>query len=64
MTSRLICRRAGHLCWALDNNLTRRVSAADAVALASIKGLVAGAVNDTLVHSHPHYPDVHHRHAH
>lgn len=33
------------LCWAIDNNLTRRVSASDAVQIAGIKGLVAGAVN-------------------
>jgi drug/metabolite transporter (DMT)-like permease len=33
------------LCWALDNNLTRRVSAGDPVLLAALKGLAAGAVN-------------------
>jgi drug/metabolite transporter (DMT)-like permease len=33
------------LCWALDNNLTRRISAADAAQIAGIKGLVAGLVN-------------------
>jgi len=33
------------LAWALDNNLTRRVSGGDAVAIASLKGLVAGTVN-------------------
>lgn len=31
--------------WALDNNLTRRASGADAMALACMKGLVAGSVN-------------------
>jgi drug/metabolite transporter (DMT)-like permease len=31
--------------WALDNNLTRRVSGGDAVVIAALKGLVAGAVN-------------------
>lgn len=36
---------AACLCWALDNNLTRRVSGSDAVAIAAVKGLVAGAVN-------------------
>jgi len=36
------------LCWALDNNLTRKASAADAVILASVKGLVAGLVNASL----------------
>jgi len=33
------------LCWAIDNNLTRKVSAGDAVQIAGIKGLVAGMVN-------------------
>lgn len=33
------------LCWAIDNNLTRKVSASDAVQIAAIKGLVAGTVN-------------------
>jgi len=33
------------LAWAVDNNLTRRVSAADPVVIAGLKGLVAGAVN-------------------
>jgi drug/metabolite transporter (DMT)-like permease len=33
------------LCWALDNNLTRRASAADAVLIAALKGLVAGVGN-------------------
>jgi drug/metabolite transporter (DMT)-like permease len=33
------------LAWALDNNLTRRVSLADATWVASVKGLVAGTVN-------------------
>lgn len=33
------------LCWALDNNLTRRVSGSDALFVASTKGLVAGTVN-------------------
>jgi drug/metabolite transporter (DMT)-like permease len=36
------------LCWALDNNLTRKVSASDAVFLAGLKGLAAGAVNTVL----------------
>jgi drug/metabolite transporter (DMT)-like permease len=36
------------LCWAIDNNLTRKVSAADALFIASSKGLIAGAVNTTL----------------
>ena len=33
------------LCWAVDNNLTRKVSAADAVFIAGTKGLVAGMTN-------------------
>lgn len=36
------------LMWALDNNLTRGVSATDAVFLAMFKGLVAGAINVSL----------------
>jgi len=36
------------LAWAVDNNLTRKVSAADAVWVAACKGLVAGAVNTGL----------------
>ena len=31
--------------WALDNNLTRRISGADAATIACAKGLVAGSVN-------------------
>lgn len=33
------------LCWAIDNNLTRKVSASDALFVAGTKGLVAGGVN-------------------
>jgi len=36
---------AACLAWALDNNLTRRVSGADAATIACAKGLVAGTVN-------------------
>lgn len=36
------------LAWAIDNNLTRRVSGGDAVTIAGLKGLVAGAVNLSL----------------
>jgi len=36
------------LAWAIDNNLTRRVSGGDAVTIAGMKGLVAGAVNLSL----------------
>ncbi|HVW53748.1 MAG TPA: DMT family transporter [Trinickia sp.] len=33
------------LCWAIDNNLTRKVSANDAMTIACLKGLIAGPVN-------------------
>jgi drug/metabolite transporter (DMT)-like permease len=36
------------LCWAIDNNLTRKVSAADALFIAGGKGLIAGVVNTLL----------------
>ena len=36
------------LCWAIDNNLTRRVSASDALFIAGTKGVIAGAVNTVL----------------
>jgi drug/metabolite transporter (DMT)-like permease len=36
---------AACLCWAIDNNLTRKVSSSDALQIAGIKGLVAGTVN-------------------
>ncbi len=36
------------LAWALDNNLTRRVSLSDPLQVAMIKGLVAGGINFTL----------------
>jgi drug/metabolite transporter (DMT)-like permease len=36
---------AACLCWAIDNNLTRRVAASDATVIACVKGLAAGAVN-------------------
>ena len=32
-------------CWAIDNNLTRKVSASDAMFIAGLKGWVAGIVN-------------------
>lgn len=32
-------------CWAIDNNLTRKVSIGDPVLIAALKGLCAGAVN-------------------
>ncbi|SAK77565.1 membrane protein [Caballeronia fortuita] len=33
------------LCWAIDNNLTRKISTAEAMVIACAKGLVAGATN-------------------
>jgi drug/metabolite transporter (DMT)-like permease len=36
---------AACLAWGIDNNLTRRVSGGDAVTIAGLKGLAAGAVN-------------------
>jgi drug/metabolite transporter (DMT)-like permease len=36
------------LCWAIDNNLTRKVSASDALFIAGFKGLIAGTVNCVL----------------
>ncbi len=33
------------LCWGIDNNLTRKVSASDPLQIAGTKGLVAGSVN-------------------
>jgi len=38
-------------CWAIDNNLTRKISAGDARVLASIKGLAAGTTNTVLAFS-------------
>jgi drug/metabolite transporter (DMT)-like permease len=36
---------AACLCWAFDNNLTRKIAASDALFIAGLKGVVAGAVN-------------------
>jgi drug/metabolite transporter (DMT)-like permease len=36
---------AACLCWALDNNLTQKVSDADPVFIAMVKGIIAGSVN-------------------
>jgi drug/metabolite transporter (DMT)-like permease len=33
------------LCWAIDNNLTRKVSTNDAMVIACLKGLISGPVN-------------------
>ncbi len=48
---------AACLCWAIDNNLTQKVSAADPMLVASVKGLVAGLANTTLgLLLHPDLP--------
>ncbi len=39
---------AACLCWAIDNNLTRKVSTNDAMLVACLKGLLAGACNTGL----------------
>jgi drug/metabolite transporter (DMT)-like permease len=39
---------AACLCWAIDNNLTRKISATDALFIAGSKGLIAGIVNCSL----------------
>jgi drug/metabolite transporter (DMT)-like permease len=44
----LLAIAAACLCWAIDNNLTRRVSASDALFIAGTKGLTAGLVNTSL----------------
>ena len=36
---------AACLAWGIDNNLTRKLSAADPVQIAAVKGLVAGSIN-------------------
>src|SRR5215831_7734065 len=36
------------LCWAMDNNLTQKVSGGDPVQIAMLKGLVAGIVNTSI----------------
>jgi drug/metabolite transporter (DMT)-like permease len=40
-----LCVLAACLAWAIDNNLTRKVSLADASYIVMVKGLVAGATN-------------------
>ena len=43
-----LCIAGACLGWALDNNLTRKVSAADPVQTTMIKGLVAGSINSAI----------------
>ena len=47
----LLAIAAACLFWGLDNNLTRKVSAADARIIAAIKGLAAGCTNTALAFS-------------
>lgn len=35
------------LCWAIDNNCMRKVSAGDSLFIAGIKGLISGIVNSS-----------------
>jgi hypothetical protein len=39
---------AACLCWAIDNNLTRKVSSSDPILIAGLKGIVAGGANLSL----------------
>jgi len=39
---------AACLCWAIDNNLTRKIALADATFIAMVKGVVSGGVNTTI----------------
>ncbi len=48
LDARGAARIAACLCWALDNNLTRKISASDALVIAGLKGVVAGGVNLSL----------------
>jgi drug/metabolite transporter (DMT)-like permease len=41
---------AACICWGIDNNLTRRISASDPVQIGCIKGLTAGVVNLSIAH--------------
>ena len=47
------------LSWAIDNNLTRKISASDPFVLTAIKGLAAGSVNTTLaLFAGAHWPSM------
>src|SRR6201993_80347 len=39
---------AACICWGIDNNLTRKLSAADPVQIATVKGVAAGVINTAL----------------
>ncbi len=46
------------LSWAIDNNLTRKISTADPFILAALKGLAAGSVNTALaLYAGAHWPE-------
>jgi drug/metabolite transporter (DMT)-like permease len=52
-----LCILGACLCWGIDNNLTRKISGADPVFLAGVKGMVAGTVNIALaVSTGSHFP--------
>lgn len=40
------------LCWGIDNNLTRRLSSADPLQIAMLKGLIAGTINLVIALGH------------
>jgi drug/metabolite transporter (DMT)-like permease len=39
---------AACICWGIDNNLTRKLSAADPIQIAMVKGVAAGVINTAL----------------
>ena len=43
---------AACICWGIDNNLTRKLSAADPVQIAMVKGVTAGVINAALGFAH------------
>jgi drug/metabolite transporter (DMT)-like permease len=43
---------AACICWGIDNNLTRKLSAADPVQIAMVKGVAAGVINAALGFAH------------
>jgi drug/metabolite transporter (DMT)-like permease len=43
---------AACICWGIDNNLTRKLSAADPVQIAMVKGIAAGVINTALGFAH------------
>jgi drug/metabolite transporter (DMT)-like permease len=58
----LLAVAAACLCWGIDNNLTRKIAAADSRVIAGIKGLAAGSTNAglaALLGAHlPHVADL------